>query len=364
MKKIRVGIIFGGRSAEHEVSLQSARNVIAAIDKNKYEVLPIGIDKSGRWLLADQSTPLLNASDPKLIKLNHASSKTVALLPSEGTELISADDSQNLGKVDVVFPLLHGPLGEDGTLQGLLRFVDVPCVGPGVLSSAVCMDKVVTKKLLQHAGIPTPNFLSFKSSEKKSISYQKVKDRLGATVFVKPTNLGSSVGINKASDETSFEKAVEEAFTFDHCIIVETCIVGREIEIAVLGNEDPEVSVPGEIIPNDTFYSYNAKYINADGAKLIAPAVLDPKVEEKIRDLAKQTFTTLACQGMARIDFFVTKHDVYVNEVNTIPGFTNISMYPRLWQKSGLSYEKLIDRLIQLALETHKKDKKLKRSYN
>lgn len=364
MGKLRVGIIFGGRSAEHEVSLQSARNVIAAIDRDKYEVVPVGIDKNGRWLLADASTPFLNAYDPKRIGLNRASAKGLAILPSEDTELIGASDSQHFGKLDVVFPLLHGPMGEDGTLQGLLRFVDVPCVGPGVLSSAVCMDKVVAKRLMREAGIPTPDFLAFRSFERDLVSYYNVKEQLGAVVFVKPANLGSSVGINKAVDEATFRTAVEEAFQFDHSIIIERAIKGREIEVAVLGNENPEVSVPGEIVPNDTFYSYNAKYIDANGAKLIVPAVLSPKAEEKVRDLAKRTFLTLSCQGMARVDFFVTEQDVYVSEVNTIPGFTDISMYPRLWQASGLSYKKLIDKLIQFALEAHDKDKKLKRSYN
>jgi D-alanine-D-alanine ligase len=347
--KIRVGILFGGKSAEHEVSLQSAKSIVEAIDKNKYDTVLIGIDKSGQWHLNEASTFLLHADNPKLIALNKGN-ENVTLVPG-------------VGGVDVVFPVLHGPYGEDGTVQGLLKMADVPFVGSDVLGAAVSMDKHVTKRLLKEAGIPTPQFRAFHRNA-TAPSYKEVFDALGSPVFVKPANLGSSVGVAKVKSEQQFNEAVAEAFRYDHKILVEQSIAGREIECSVLGNEDPIASLPGEVKPTHEFYSYDAKYIDEQGAELIIPAQLPAKVVKRVQALAVETFRVLCCAGMARVDFFVTPdNEVYVNELNSIPGFTKISMYPKLWEASGIPYAELIDRLIQLALQRADRDKRLKTSF-
>ncbi|MHB8425536.1 MAG: D-alanine--D-alanine ligase [Gammaproteobacteria bacterium] len=362
-KKIRVGILFGGKSAEHEISLLSAKNVIDALDKDKYEPVLIGIDKSGRWLLNEPSRFLLHSSNPKLIALNKANSENVALTPQSGGQLTSLNSGHLDKAVDVVFPILHGPFGEDGTIQGLLKLASVPFVGAGVLGSAVGMDKDVMKRLLRDAGIPIPRFLSFASN--RPPKFEDVKRELGLPLFVKPANLGSSVGISKAKDETGFSKAVGDAFRYDTKILVEEAVQGREIECAVLGNDDPQASVPGEIIPTREFYDYDAKYVDETGARLEAPAKLDADAVKRVQELAIRTFQALNCEGMGRVDFFLkTDGALLVNEINTIPGFTKISMYPRLWALSGVSYTELIDRLIRLAMERFKREQKLKTSHD
>jgi D-alanine-D-alanine ligase len=363
-KKTRVGILFGGKSAEHEVSLQSAKNVVEAIDKNKYEVVLIGIDKSGRWYLNDASRFLLNADNPKLIALNQ-SSESVALLPggSDKQELVSLSRDESHGPVDVVFPILHGTYGEDGTVQGLLKLANVPFVGAGVLGSAVGMDKDVMKRLLRDAGLPIPKFLTFHKHAAAAIDFEKVKVHLGLPMFVKPANSGSSVGIHKIKDEKQFAGFVADAFQYDNKILFEEAIAGREIECSVLGNENPIASVPGEIIPQHEFYSYEAKYIDEQGALLEIPAKLPEETVARVQTLAVQAFQSLCCEGMARVDFFLKENgELLLNEINTIPGFTKISMYPKLWEVSGISYPDLIDRLIQLAIERFEKEKQLKTS--
>ena len=359
-KKTTVAILFGGKSAEHEVSLQSAKNVIAAIDKEKYDVVLIGIDKKGRWYLSESSKFLLNEDDPKLIKLQK-SGDSVVVAPGENVgHLINLSDSRTIGPIDVVFPVLHGTFGEDGTVQGLLKLANVSFVGAGVLGSAVGMDKDVMKRLLRDAGIPIANFLVFDRLWRDEIDFNKVKNSLGLPVFIKPTNLGSSVGISKAGSNEEFQKAVELAFRYDNKVMVEEYIEGREIECSVLGNVNPIASLPGEIIPKREFYSYEAKYIDEDGAILDIPAKLDDKITKKVQDYAIKTFKALCCEGMARVDFFLSQTgDVIVNEINTIPGFTNISMYPKLWEASGIGYSELIDRLIQLAIERFDKEQQL-----
>lgn len=362
-KRIKVGIIFGGCSPEHEISLLSANNVIRAMDPKKYELVLIGVDKKGQWLLPDQKNPLLDFKGPEHIRLNDKNQESLALIPSQETSLRCEQNTQHSpGKIDVIFPVLHGPLGEDGTIQGLLRFVGIPCVGSGVLSSAACMDKEVTKNLLKQASLPTPDFICVRSFEKQNLDYEKVIKKLGSPVFIKPANLGSSVGISKAKDEASFYAGVEDAFQYDHKILIEQAIIGREIEIGVLGNDVPEVSVPGEAIPNDEFYTYASKYTEG-GVRMVIPADLPKKTVQKIQEYAKKAFVTLSCQGMARIDFFVRGEEVFINEINTIPGFTSMSAFPSLWRASGIAYEELIERLIQLALEAYEKDRALKRSY-
>ena len=357
-KKLKIGVLFGGKSAEHEVSLQSAQNVIKALDRNKYEVVPIGIDKNGKWLLSSTSNYLLNSGNPKLIKLNK-SSKQIALY-AEGRGMLSdINSNRTQGKIDVIFPVLHGPFGEDGSIQGLLKVAGVPYVGAGVLGSAVGMDKDVMKRLFKEAGIPTPKFLVLKQGEK--MSFKEASKFLGLPIFVKPANLGSSVGINKVKNEKKWQVALKDAFKYDSKIILEEEIKGREIECAVLGNEKPIASIPGEIIVNSEFYSYEAKYIDENGARAEIPAKLPKGKIKEIQKLAVKTFKVLNCEGMGRVDFFLGKNGkVYVNEINTIPGFTNISMYPKLWEASGLSTPKLLDRLIELAVERFKREKKLK----
>lgn len=360
-KKIKVAVLFGGRSAEHEVSLQSAKSVIDALDKEKYEVTLLGINKQGQWFLNDSSQYLLNADNPKLIKLNK-STTSVALVPGERSEkLVSLNNHYPPGNVDVVFPVLHGTYGEDGTVQGLLKLANVPFVGAGVLGSAVGMDKDVLKRLLRDADIPIARFRTFQQNQLEDISFEEIKKELGLPLFIKPANLGSSVGVHKAGSKDEFNEAVQDAFNYDRKIIIEEFIDGRELECSVLGNENPEASLPGEVIPLRDFYSYEAKYIDSEGAKLEIPAKLKDDVVKRIQELAVKTFQVACCEGMARVDMFLTKDDrLYINEINTIPGFTSISQYPKLWEASGLPYPELLDRLIELAIERHGKEQALK----
>ncbi len=355
-KKIRVALLFGGKSAEHEVSIQSAKNVYRSLDKNKYEVVLIGIDKKGIWHQLQESYLLGSTfSHQKSLK----DGDEVSLVIKDGNSMVLSSGATNFENIDVVFPVLHGPFGEDGTVQGALQLMNIPYVGSGVLGSAVGMDKDVTKRLLRAAGIPISKFLVFRKGE--NISFSQVKKELGLPCFIKPANLGSSIGVNKAHDEKKFARAVSEAFLYDNKIIVEEYIKGREVEISVLGNEDPIVSIPGEILATHEFYDYNAKYIDENGAKLEIPAKMSKTKIKEMQELAIKTFKALCLEGMARIDFFLAEDGTfYVNEANTIPGFTNISMYPQLWEASGLTYQQLVDRLIQLAIERYKKQLALK----
>jgi len=321
---IKVGILFGGKSAEHEISLMSAKNVFDAIDKSRYDPVLIKIDKSGRWNFND------------------------------------------IFDYDVIFPILHGPFGEDGTVQGLLKLADIPFVGPGVLGSAVGMDKDVMKRLLRDAGVPIGKFLALKNSG-KALSFKEIEAALGAPFFVKPANMGSSVGINKVQDEAGLDFALKDAFLYDTKVIIEEFIPGREIECAVLGNENPEASLPGEIITSHEFYSYDAKYIDEKGAALIIPAKLDSGTIKRVQEIAVKVFQVLCCEGLSRVDFFLKEipgkpYEIIVNEINTIPGFTRISMYPKMWEASGVSYTELITRLIELAISRFEKESKLKTS--
>lgn len=364
-KKIRVGILFGGRSAEHEVSLLSAKNIIGALDRNKYEVVLIGIDKTGRWHLQNQSAYLLDETNPKLIKLNKAIDGLAVVPGNEQSALLTLETHKGLGQLDVVFPVLHGTFGEDGTVQGLLKLLDIPFVGAGILGSSVGMDKDVMKRLLRDGGLPIGKFEVLYRHKKKEISFSDVESKLGLPMFIKPANAGSSVGVSKVKSRSDFETAVSLAFEFDTKIIAEEFIKGREIECSVLGNEEPIASIPGEIIPNHEFYSYEAKYIDENGAGQDIPAKLPLEVTKRVQDLAIKSFQVLCCEGMGRVDFFLTeKNEVFVNEINTIPGFTKISMYPKLWQASNLSYADLIDRLIELAIQRHAEEKRSKTSYS
>jgi D-alanine-D-alanine ligase len=349
VRKLRVGVIYGGRSGEHEVSIASAAAIFKHLDPAKYEAVPIKIGKDGRWALTGDVPKALSAAEV------HRQSETTALQPIEPTTVLSTTH------IDVVFPVLHGPYGEDGTVQGLLELANVPYVGAGVLGSAVGMDKAVMKTLFAARGLPIVPHLTIMRrewhSDPKTLT-SRVANELRYPVFVKPANLGSSVGISKAKNDESFREAMELALRFDKKIVVEAGVPNaREIECAVLGNDEPEASVPGEIIVThrDGFYSYTAKYIDADGATTKIPADLPAATIDTVKRLSVDAFRALELSGMARVDFFVDGQTgaLFLNEVNTIPGFTSISMYPKMWEASGLAYPALLDRLLTLALERH-----------
>lgn len=351
-QKLKVGIIFGGRSAEHQVSLQSAKSIIDAIDKDKYDPVLIGITQDGQWLLNESTDFLLNATDPKTIELNKAG-QAVTLAASENKgDLIATGGSSTLANLDVIFPVLHGPYGEDGSIQGLAKLANIPCVGSGILGSSVGMDKDFTKRILMHAGLKVADYELVRNGKLNETLITRVEERLKYPVFVKPANMGSSIGVSKAENRGELIVAVSQAAKYDPKILIEAAIKGREIECAVLGNDAPEASICGEIASNHGFYDYDSKYIDADGAVLSIPAAISEEASDRIREISKTVFTTLECRGLTRVDVFLTEDDeVYINEVNTIPGFTKISMYPKLWEHTGVSYPNLIDRLIELAIE-------------
>jgi D-alanine-D-alanine ligase len=361
-RRIRVGVIFGGRSGEHEVSLASAASVLSAIDPARYEVVPMGIAKDGQWLVGGD--PLRALADAAGVPValppaaaGHPSSQALARVPTAGGLPAGV-----AARLDVVFPVIHGPYGEDGTLQGLLELADVPYVGAGVLASAVGMDKATMKAVFRAHGLPVVPHVVLRDHEwaaERGPWRQRVLDELGFPCFVKPANLGSSVGISKVTGPRTLDAAIDTAFAHDRKILVERGIAGREIEVSVLGNDAPEASVPGEILPGREWYDYEAKY--TDGvAKLLIPASLSPGLAEEFRRLAVAAFRTIDAAGLARVDFFLdTDEAIWVNEINTIPGFTRFSAYPRLWEASGLSYPALVDRLIALALERHARKRRL-----
>jgi len=367
-KKIKVAVIFGGRSGEHQVSLVSARGIMAAMDRDKYEVLPIGITLEGQWIAGGDPMRALQSG------LSEGDSQPAALLgdPSQRGLLRLEEQEQTLraarlAEVDVVFPVLHGPYGEDGTIQGLLELANLPYVGAGVLGSALGMDKIVQKTVLRAHGLPVAAFLPVLrktwEAEPEAVVARIVK-QLGLPCFVKPANLGSSVGISKAHDEAGLAAALDVAARYDRRLLAERAVDAREIEVSVLGNDDPIASVPGEIIPCNEFYDYEAKYI-ADDSELLVPAPISDELAARIRAMAVQAFKAIDGAGMARADFFLERgtYRIFINELNTIPGFTPISMYPRLWQASGLSYSELVDRLIELALERHRDKSRSATSY-
>ncbi|MBT6254490.1 D-alanine--D-alanine ligase [Candidatus Uhrbacteria bacterium] len=338
MKK-NVAILFGGQSAEHDVSLMSAQSVYDALDKEKYNPVLIGIDKSGRWLLG---------SDAEIVKVDPKGDEVV-LVPGGGGKIYNMTNPDVDLVIDVVFPVLHGPFGEDGTIQGLLKLTGVPFVGAGVLGSAVGLDKDVMKRLLRDADIPIGKFVAVRSGDKIP-SFQEIESQLGSPVFIKPANMGSSVGVSKARDAQEYEAAVKEAFRFDDKVLIEEMIEGRELECAVLGNENPVASVAGEVIMDDGFYTYDEKYSDVSEANLVIPAEISDEATKQIKEIALRTFKTLECRGMGRVDVFLKANgDIMVNEINTIPGFTKSSMYPKLWEVSGVSYEELVGKLIESA---------------
>ena len=391
MKKIRVGILFGGRSGEHEVSLLSAASVFNAIDKNKFEVVPVGITKEGRWVTATdaerllQGKPLeheqrhLRAGDPEATAGAAVLAKGEAVIvPPEpksamapfqtdaGTATLARRASDRAINVDIVFPVLHGTFGEDGTIQGLLELADIPYVGAGVLGSAAGMDKDIMKALFRAAGLPIVKHVTVLRGEweaEPKKAEKRIEKALKYPMFVKPANLGSSVGISKAHNHKEVGPAIYEAAKFDRKIVIEQGVGGkqkaREIECSVLGNDDPEASLPGEIVPGKEFYDYTAKYLD-EGSQLIIPAKLTKAETKRVQELAIGAFKAVDCAGLARVDFLMDPktRKIYLNEINTMPGFTAISMYPKLWAASGVGYAELIERLIHLGLERHEEKKK------
>lgn len=360
MARTRVAVICGGASAEHEVSLQSARNIVAALDRERFEVRVIGIDKAGVWHAADADDFVEHPDDPKHIALK-ADTAALAVVPGrEAGQIIAAETGEVAFEVDVAFPIVHGPTGEDGTLQGLLRAANIACVGAGVLGSAAAMDKDVTKRLLRDAGIGIAPFRVIKRATAEHFDYALLAAELGSPLFIKPANLGSSVGVSRVTDAAEFDRALALALRFDHKILVESAVVGREIECAVLGNDDPAASTVGEVVVADGgFYAYDTKYVD-DSAEVVIPAELDADTTEAVRAVALATYAALDCQGLARVDVFVTHGgQVIVNEINTLPGFTRISMYPKLWAESGIAYPDLVARLVELAAERQTADRAL-----
>ncbi|MEP9317813.1 D-alanine--D-alanine ligase [Pseudomonas sp. LABIM340] len=354
MGKLRVGVIFGGRSAEHEVSLQSAKNIVDALDRERFEPVLVGIDKEGCWHLNDASDYLLNQENPALIALNR-SNRELAVVPGKAEQqLVETGSRQLLEHVDVIFPIVHGTQGEDGCLQGLLRMADIPFVGSDVLGSAICMDKDVSKRLLRDAGIAITPFVTLTRANAARTPFAEAQRKLGLPLFIKPANMGSSVGVSKVEDEAAYDEAVRLALAFDDKVLVESAVKGREIECAVLGNEQPIASGCGEIVVGSGFYSYDSKYIDEDAAKVVVPADIPAEASERIRQLAVDAFLALECSGLARVDVFLTETgEVLINELNSLPGFTRISMYPKLWQAAGMTYSELVSRLIDLAIERH-----------
>jgi D-alanine-D-alanine ligase len=377
LKKLRVGVIYGGRSGEHEVSIASAAAVVQNLDAQRYEPIPIRIEKDGRWVIADRLPASSSAADviaeqsTQVGRLGRGGREAHLLAHPGEDQIMTIERGANtavtgLG-LDVVFPVLHGPHGEDGTVQGLLELANIPYVGAGVLASAVGMDKAVARLVFAARGLPQVKYLVVLRRDWISAPERitaDVRSQLGYPVFVKPANLGSSVGISKAKHESELAAAIDLAAAFDRKVVIEAAVPNaREIEIAVLGNDKPEISEPGEVVPSREFYDFEAKYLD-DSSKVIVPAELPPAVTAEVKRLAIEAFRSIDCAGMARVDFLMDRGTgtLYVNEINTIPGFTTISMYSKMWEASGVSYPELLDRLIALALERHTEKQELRTS--
>ncbi|MBN1265514.1 MAG: D-alanine--D-alanine ligase [Anaerolineales bacterium] len=365
--KLRIGVMFGGRSGEHEVSLRSARSVIGALNREVFNIVPIGITLDGKWVGLQNPEQVLNA----LKDQETASLDSLALFAEPGLgniyKVTREEALEVFSAFDVIFPVLHGTFGEDGTMQGLLELADVPYVGAGVLASSVAMDKGLFKSVMRDTGIPVVKDIVLLSSQIRSDMDGALAevDRIGGyPVFTKPANLGSSVGVSKCTSRADLVEGLLEAAEYDRRVVVEEGLDAREIEVSVLGNETPEASVPGEIVPCDAFYSYRAKYID-DDSDLLIPAPIDKSTTDRVKELAVKAYKAIDCAGMARVDFLLDRNSgaLYLNEINTIPGFTSISMYPKLWEESGLAYPQLMEKLVDLAFERYEQKSALKRKY-
>jgi len=354
-KKKKVAILFGGRSVEHGVSVNSARNIFEHINTDRFEPLPIGISKTGQWFLTNGVTR--DISQGKALGL-------ILDAQSPGFILLSSGDRI---KADVIFPVLHGTDGEDGSIQGLIKSMDIPMVGTGVLGSSISMNKIISKRLLKDAKLPVTKFVSFHHNEKDKIDFETIKKALGLPFMVKSASLGSSVGVNKVNDEAGFYKAVDDSFRYDDSILIEEFVKGREIECAILGNNPPEASYPGEIVINSKydFYTFDAKYVDPEAVRIDVPAKLDARIAAKVRDICTGAYKALGCEDFARVDLFLTEEGkIYINEINTIPGFTNSSMFPMMWNERGLGFTGLISKLLDLALERYDRSKRIEREFN
>ena len=369
--KMRIGILFGGRSGEHEVSLRSARSVLQAIDREKYSVSLIGITKNGRWIGGENPLAALEDGDEAIeqcpdtiLLIDPVDNSLMQISRNRNDETIYINKTEDL---DVIFPVLHGSFGEDGAVQGLFELADIPYVGSGLVGSSVGMDKGVFKSVMCSAGLPVLPSMTVNRSEYRSdttIMVDRIIRQLNLPVFIKPANLGSSVGITKASNIGELKSGLDEASKWDRRIVIEEGVDAREIEVSVLGNDDPQVSIAGEVVPQRDFYDYDAKYVS-DDSELLIPAPISPDQLVRIQEMAIAAYKAVDCSGMARVDFLLDKSsgEVWINELNTIPGFTNISMYPKLWQASGIEYPELIDKLIELALERKEQRDAMERSF-
>lgn len=353
-KKLTVAILYGGRSVEHEISIRSASNVVANINRDLYNVILLGIDKQGVWFLTESVEEEISKGRSVAIRLDASSPKIIVLDSNESIE------------IDIAFPVLHGTDGEDGSIQGLFKAMDIPVVGSGVLGSAVSMDKIVSKKILKECGVPVAEYLEFGKSEKYSIDFDKIVDAVGLPFMIKSASLGSSVGVSMVKKKEDFSSALEESFRYDDQVIIEQFIKGRELECAVIGNTELRASFPGEIImvKDYDFYTYTAKYLDEDAIKISLPAQLDDATTETIRQVSMDAYRALRCEDFARVDLFLTDSgEVLVNEINTIPGFTSASMFPMMWQHMGMTYPELITELISMCLIRHNDAKSHETSY-
>jgi D-alanine-D-alanine ligase len=379
-KRLRVGVLFGGRSSEHEISLRSALTVMSAMDPARYEIVPIGIGRDGRWYLQHDALKLLAEKTPHLAALGaggtqvtllpHPQRQSLVATPADGGRIEATRTRDAIPDLDVVFPVLHGTYGEDGTVQGLLELAGIAYVGAGVLGSAIGMDKDAQKRLLRDAGVAVVRYFAINRTDYDETPKlgERLARKLGYPVFVKPNALGSSIGISKVNHADALNAALDDAFQYDRKALIEASCEGREFECSVLGNDRPEASVPGEVMVKGghEFYDYESKYVDPEGSATKIPADLPPAKVKKLRAMAVAAFKALSIRGMARVDFLASRdlREIYVNEVNTIPGFTAISMYPKLWEASGLALPKLIDRLIELGLEEHRERASLKITYH
>ena len=367
---LKLGILCGGRSGEHEVSLQSALGIFSAVEREKFDPLLIAIDKEGVWRAGAVEELLQNPADPARIRLKPGAPAVIPVADGGRCLLLHGESREPAWRVEAFFPIIHGTDGEDGALQGFLRIMDVPFVGADVLGSAIAMDKEVAKRLLAHAGLPVTRWVHIRGMAEGARLFPELSAKWGLPLFVKPATLGSSVGVSRADTPETFAAALEVAFRYDQRVLVEEAVQAREIECSVLGNrlgvgEPPQASRPGEVKPRHDFYSYASKYLDPDGAELIVPADLDEVTEARVRELAVRAFDVLECDGLARVDFFLKPDGtLLINELNSLPGFTKISMYPKMWEATGLPYPKLISRLIELALERHRQRAELSRVYD
>ncbi|MBL7856366.1 MAG: D-alanine--D-alanine ligase [Cyclobacteriaceae bacterium] len=352
--KKKIVILYGGRSVEHGVSVNSARNIVEYINKDLFEPVPIGISKSGQWFLTPAVTKDIEQGKPLGLILDPQRS---------GFTLLSSDDRF---KADIIFPVLHGTDGEDGSIQGLIKAMDIPMVGTGVLGSAVSINKIVAKHLLKAAGLPVTKFLTYTFADQKKIKFSEIESKLGLPFMIKSASLGSSVGVSKVKSKKDFKEALEESFRYDDGVIMEEFITGREIECAILGNTPAQASLPGEIVISKKyeFYTFDAKYVDPEAVEIHVPAKLDKVASNLIREVSVKAFEALHCEDFARVDLFLTKRNkVYINEINTIPGFTNSSMFPMMWKERGISFTDLITRLLDLAMERYNRGKRIERDF-